>query len=110
MILSRERHPVVVARAKKLCVPCLHGVESKWPLLKKKLTKLRISPKEVCFVGNDLNDMECLQNVGLAIAVADADDRICKKVDYVTKACGGMGAVREICEIFLYAKNAHPYF
>ena len=53
---------------------------------------------EVCFVGNDLPDIECIKKVGFSVAVAYAENEVKKAADYVTKKNGGYGAVREICE------------
>jgi 3-deoxy-D-manno-octulosonate 8-phosphate phosphatase (KDO 8-P phosphatase) len=61
--------------------------------------------EDVCYVGDDVVDIAVLNRVGLAVVVADgtADTRKC--ADYVTKAPGGNGAIREIVEMILKAQN-----
>lgn len=54
---------------------------------------------EVVYVGNDLNDLECMAAVGIPIAVADAHPDIKRTAKYVTSERGGSGAVREVCEL-----------
>ena len=110
-ILSSETNPVVSARAVKLKIPCIHGVgfEGKFEVLKKELKRRKVSPEHVCFVGNDLNDLPCIKHVGLGVAVADSHPKVLENADYVTNATGGHGAVREICELILFAKNSHPH-
>jgi YrbI family 3-deoxy-D-manno-octulosonate 8-phosphate phosphatase len=57
------------------------------------------------FVGNDINDIPALQSVGLPVAVADAYPEIYPYVLYRTQKPGGMGAVREICDLVYNARN-----
>ena len=61
--------------------------------------KLKVSVEECLFLGNDVNDIAALKLVGLPIAVADAYPEISDYVIHKTKAKGGKGAVREICDI-----------
>jgi len=69
--------------------------------LKKLLEKESVKPKETVFVGDDINDLECLKFVGLSITVADGHPA-CKKVAaYVTKRKGGDHAMREIFDLIL---------
>jgi 3-deoxy-D-manno-octulosonate 8-phosphate phosphatase (KDO 8-P phosphatase) len=56
---------------------------------------------EVCFMGDDVNDLPALAIAGLAAAPADAQPEIRAKCRVVTKACGGNGAVRELIEMIL---------
>ena len=64
-----------------------------------------LADDEFCSVGDDLLDIPIAIRVGFPVAVADADDELKKRVKYVTKANGGFGAVREICEIILKSKG-----
>ena len=50
-------------------------------------------------MGNDINDIQCLINCGLPIAVSDCHPEVIKYVDYITDTNGGHGAVREVCDI-----------
>jgi YrbI family 3-deoxy-D-manno-octulosonate 8-phosphate phosphatase len=103
LILSKEKNEAVQARATKLQVSIIQGAEDKFAILKNLLDQRNIEPDRVCYVGNDINDLECLQYVGLPIIVADAHPEIKKNIDfYITTQNGGNGAVREICDLFLH--------
>ena len=56
---------------------------------------------ELSVAGDDLTDMPMMRRCGLAFAVADSVEEVKCEADYITKRPGGMGAVREICEIIL---------
>jgi 3-deoxy-D-manno-octulosonate 8-phosphate phosphatase (KDO 8-P phosphatase) len=60
-----------------------------------------LSPEEIAYVGNDVNDLECMKWVGWPIAVNDAVPEVIAVAKYITKARGGYGAVREICDLLL---------
>lgn len=109
-ILTQEPADIglVPKRAKKLNIDCYCGLgpRKKLPALIELIRKLNIPGLEnVCYVGNDLNDLECLQNVGLAIAVADAHPDILGSVNWIASRPGGHGAVREICDLMVTAKK-----
>lgn len=104
LILSKERDSVVRARAKKLKINVLYGIDDKLAILKKEVRARGLSLKQICFMGNDENDLECIQAAGLAIAVSDAYPKILAIADYITDHKGGDGAVREICDLLI--KNA----
>ena len=73
-----------------------NGVGKKINCLKQILKQKKISPLNVIYVGNDLNDLECMNYVGFSIAVNDADERIIKASDLKLKKRGGEGVVKEI--------------
>jgi len=60
---------------------------------------------DVCYVGDDVVDIGVLDRVGLAVAVGDGVAEAKAAADYVTKASGGNGAIREIVEMILKAQN-----
>lgn len=65
LVLSKERNPVVAARCRKLKVECRHGIEKKLPELRAWLTDQKIEASNTIYVGNDVNDLECLAAAGL---------------------------------------------
>ena len=105
LILSTEINGVVQKRAQKLKLECINGVDDKLSRLKKELKKRGYELSETAFVGNDINDAECLKAVGLPIVVADAHPDVAGLGKYKTKALGGRGAVREICDMIYAAKK-----
>jgi YrbI family 3-deoxy-D-manno-octulosonate 8-phosphate phosphatase len=100
VIISTESNPVVSARAQKLQIRCFQNCEDKRKTLESVARELGISLDEVAFVGNDINDRACLTGVGLPIVVHDAHPDVRPLAAYRTRANGGHGAVREICDLF----------
>lgn len=104
-ILTRESTKVAQVRAEKMSIDHIRiGVLDKRTELLRILESEGISPDEVCYIGDDLNDVEVLELVGLAVVVRDATRRPRAVAHYVTEARGGEGAVREICELILDAQ------
>ncbi|MFJ9466803.1 cytidylyltransferase domain-containing protein [Streptomyces caniferus] len=96
LILSSETNPVVAARARKLRVPVLHGIDRKDLALKQWCEEAGIAPERVLYVGNDVNDLPCFDLVGWPVAVANAHDVVRGAARAVTATPGGSGAIREI--------------
>jgi YrbI family 3-deoxy-D-manno-octulosonate 8-phosphate phosphatase len=96
LILSTETNPVVAARARKLHVPVLHGIDRKDLALKQWCEENGIAPERVLYAGNDANDLGCFALVGWPVAVAGAHDVVRAAARAVTTAHGGRGAIREI--------------
>jgi N-acylneuraminate cytidylyltransferase len=101
LVLSKEQNPVVAARCRKLQVRCEQGIEAKWPALLAYCAELRIAPEQVVYVGNDINDLECMRAVGCGVAVADSHPEALRAAKLVLSANGGAGAVRELCDLIL---------
>lgn len=109
LILSTEQNPVVAARARKLRVPVLHGVDRKDLALKEWCEEQGIAPERVLYVGNDVNDLPCLGLVGWPVAVASAHDAVRGAARAVTTLPGGDGAIREIAGWILGPSlDSHP--
>ncbi len=68
---------------------------------KKILEKYNLTDDEVCYMGDELLDLPLLERVGFSVAVSNAISDVKKNVDYVTKAPGGQGAVREVIDLIL---------
>lgn len=96
LILSTETNPVVAARARKLDVPVLHGIDRKDLALKQWCEENGIAPERVLYAGNDVNDLPCFGLVGWPVAVAGAHDVVRAAARAITTADGGHGAIREI--------------
>jgi YrbI family 3-deoxy-D-manno-octulosonate 8-phosphate phosphatase len=105
LVLSLETNPVVARRCEKLGLPFVQGCADKWGALKAILDERKMDPSRVAYVGNDVNDLLCLENVGLAICVADAYPEVKAVARYVTKKRGGEGAVREVCDLVITARR-----
>lgn len=105
LVISKEENKVVTARCKKLRVSSVQGIDNKLRTLKQVLKKLNIPPSQVCYLGNDINDVECVKLAGFGCAVRDAHPTLLKVVDYTTKNKGGNGAIREICDLIMKSSS-----
>lgn len=101
IILSTERNPVVAARARKLAIPALSGIEDKGAALAQWCADNGHALQRTAYVGNDVNDLPCFELVGWPIAVADAHHSVRARARIVTAARGGHGAVREVASRLL---------
>jgi YrbI family 3-deoxy-D-manno-octulosonate 8-phosphate phosphatase len=101
MILSTEKNPVVAARAAKLKVPVLHGVEEKGQALETYCSAAGIPLARVLFVGNDINDLPAIRRAGYSLCPFDAHPAVVAACDRRLKTRGGAGVVREVVEKIL---------
>lgn len=101
LILSKERNPVVEARARKVQVPCAQAVDGKAAYLRDYCVGQGIDLAEVVYLGNDVNDLECFGIVGCAVAVADAVPEVRAAARLVLSKSGGRGAIRDLVESLL---------
>jgi len=107
LVLSTETNPVVQARCQKLQLECYQGLEDKKTFLLDVLRERRIDPAQVVFVGNDLNDLDCMRMVGCAVAPADAHPSVLAAADVVLQSQGGYGAVRELCDMLIEHQQSY---
>jgi 3-deoxy-D-manno-octulosonate 8-phosphate phosphatase (KDO 8-P phosphatase) len=104
--LSGRSAPAVAIRAEDLGITLLfQGIENKMEVFEKVLQKTNLLPDQVSFVGDDFIDLPLLKKVGLSISVINGHPLVQKEVDYVTKAPGGYGAVREVSELIIRAQD-----
>jgi YrbI family 3-deoxy-D-manno-octulosonate 8-phosphate phosphatase len=106
LILSTEVNPVVTARANKLKIPAVQGQSDKGQALKQWIAEHGLDPDRVAYLGNDVNDLGCLAQVGWPIAVANAHPEVKAAARYELSRSGGSGAVRELCELVVAAVSA----
>ncbi|MCG5217427.1 N-acetylneuraminate synthase family protein [Streptosporangium soli] len=106
LIMSTEHNPVVATRARKLGVPVLQGLTDKRTVLHDWLTIEGLDPARVAYVGNDVNDLGPMSEVGWPITVPDAHPRVRTAARVVLTRPGGAGAVRELCDRVLAARPA----
>lgn len=105
VVISKETNVVVAARCRKLDLQCHHGIDDKLTLLKDLAGRENVAREHIAFVGNDVNDVECIAWSGCGIAVANSRPEALAVADWVTHAPGGHGAVREICEAIIAARS-----
>ncbi len=105
VIMSTESNGVVAKRAGKLKVECIQSISDKAECLKKYCADRKISPQDVAYIGNDLNDLGALKIAGIKIVPGDAYEEVQNIADYVTKAMGGQGVIREVAGILKRLKK-----
>jgi 3-deoxy-D-manno-octulosonate 8-phosphate phosphatase (KDO 8-P phosphatase) len=108
-LISGRSSKAVEHRAQELKLDFVKlGTSDKLSALQQALEQEGLSEEQVAFMGDDLPDLPVLSRVGLSAAVADAHAEVKSRVDYVTRARGGFGAVRELVDEVLAAKGLLP--
>ena len=101
LILSKEKNAVVTSRGKKLNIEVIQGCDDKLPELIKWLQKNNVDAKQAAYIGNDINDLECLSHVEVAVIPADAHPSVIKTATWILQHNGGRGAIREFADVLL---------
>jgi len=105
-IISGRSSPVVERRARELSLDVLRqGVADKGACLEELRAELRLELREIAYMGDDLNDLSLLREVGLSGAPADAPFEVREAALMVTEARGGEGCLREFLEAILRARG-----
>lgn len=105
-IITSENVDLNKRRAAKLKLDILEsGCTNKLNTIVKICEKYKIELQEVCYVGDDLNDIESIRSVGYGCCPADAITEVKAVADYVAKAKGGEGVIREIINQILKSKK-----
>lgn len=99
MILSTEKNPVVSARALKLEVNAIQGVEDKGSELINICEDNKVDIENVMYVGNDINDIPAFKIAGITVGVKNSYSEIYPYIRFLTSKNGGEGAVREVCDV-----------
>ncbi len=105
-LITARSSAALDARVKELGITHFYqGREEKLAAFEELISAINVQPGECCYVGDDLVDLPIMTRCGLAIAVANAN-HVAKRVAlWVTQANGGAGAVREVCELILFAQK-----
>lgn len=99
VIITGRCSEVVQQRANELGIKELHqGVGCKLDILEKLLIKYHLSYENVAYIGDDLNDLECMEKCIVSGCPADAVNEVKTKSQYVCNNNGGNSAVREFIE------------
>ena len=106
-IVTQERTKLVARRAEKLAIPELHqGIFDKLSVIREMARRHGVSLEQVAYIGDDVNDLEALKAVGFSAAPSDALPQVIRSVDYACGKKGGEGAVREVVELILGARQS----
>ena len=105
-VITGRQSPIVERRCEELGIKLLmQGVKDKRMALEQMAKELGLTPNEIAYMGDDLNDIPAFAAAGLNIAPADASIEVLAVADIVTKANGGHGAVREAITMILAAQD-----
>jgi 3-deoxy-D-manno-octulosonate 8-phosphate phosphatase (KDO 8-P phosphatase) len=105
-IITGEKSESVVKRAEKLRIELVHLYsKDKKATLTEILSKHEYEPEEIAYIGDDVNDIEIMNMVGLPACPADAFIETRDAAKYVCRRPGGHGAFRELCELIIEAKK-----
>ena len=105
-IITGRRSMALVHRCNNLGITLIKdGVQDKAAALNAILEETGVSTDQTAFIGDDLPDLPVLRRIGLPIAVGDAHELVKQAAAWTTRARGGRGAVREVCEGILKARG-----
>jgi 3-deoxy-D-manno-octulosonate 8-phosphate phosphatase (KDO 8-P phosphatase) len=106
-LISGENSPLVDRLAEKLGITDVHkACQDKASALRSFSERHALRLEEICFVGDDVNDLAALAIVGLSACPADARPSIKANCQVVAKLGGGNGAVREVIDMLLEARDS----
>lgn len=105
VVLSMEPNPIVAKRCEKLKIEMLYSPDDKLSLFKDLIKREKVKIEEVAYMGDDLNDLDCLKYAGTAFTVKDGALECLKAADYVTERQSGDHALREICDLILSVRR-----
>jgi len=101
-VISGRKSNTVAIRMQGLGVSHVYqGHEDKRAAFVEILRNLDLSPKQVAYVGDDVLDLPIMIQVGFSVAVADANFAVKQRADWFTQTPGGLGAVREVCDLIM---------
>ncbi len=108
-IITSRSSRAVEARARNLGIDLLfQGVADKLAAFEELLGRCGVGAEACAYAGDDVVDLPVLRRCGLAVVVPDAPALVRSHAHYVTRARGGRGAAREICELILHAQGTLP--
>ncbi len=100
IVLTTEQNPVVLARGKKLNLQVIQSPGEKLNILKEVAREKNIGLENICYIGNEMNDFECMKSVGLTMAPADSNPKIYQLAKIKLNVNGGAGIARKVYEYF----------
>ena len=106
IIITKEKSKIVISRAKKIKVFKVYsGVKQKDKILNQICTKFKVTPNEIVFIGDDINDEKIMKLIGLSFAPSDATQTTKNIADIITNARGGQGVLREVTDEILLSQS-----
>ena len=105
-ILTARQSPIVQRRADELGIECvMQGFEQKWSAAEGAMADWKVTPDQVCYIGDDLPDLAVMRRIGLSVAPADAAADVREVADWTLDTRGGQGVIRELIERMMREKG-----
>jgi 3-deoxy-D-manno-octulosonate 8-phosphate phosphatase (KDO 8-P phosphatase) len=105
-IITGRSSEAVTRRAEELHFDVLYqNARDKMDAYEEILTRYDLPDRQVCFIGDDIQDIAVMEKAGVSVAVANARQEVRDIADYTTNYSGGKGAVREVVEELLIAQG-----
>ena len=105
-VITKRISETVATRARDLKLEFVYqGCAFKMQAIREIVEKEDVTLEEICYVGDDVIDLPAMREVGFAVAVANARERVKAEAHYVTPNGGGYGAARDAVEFILEAKG-----
>lgn len=105
LILTREDNPVVRKRAAKLDVEVIYGQRDKLSALKEWAASNALESKNIAYVGNDVNDLDCLKWAEFSFVPSDAHPELLMAAKVILAARGGDGVIRELADVIIFPRK-----
>lgn len=108
-VITGRDNPAVAARVARLGIAELRmGSFDKGERAEEIVRARGLMHEEIAAIGDDLPDLQMFAQAGLCFAPPEAVPAVRAAADHVTRACAGRGALREVCDLLLLARGAHP--
>ncbi|EPF75614.1 KdsC family phosphatase [Acinetobacter rudis] len=108
IIITGRKSQIVDKRMGDLGVDLVfQGREDKGTALKEACAQLNLRPEDCLYMGDDWPDLSAFAIAGMKVTVPNGHVEVRKRADLVTQAMGGRGAVREVCDMLLTAKDVY---
>ena len=105
VLITKEINSINKKWAKNMNIKKMYeGIQEKEKLVKTLCNQFKIKSEEICYIGDDVNDIELMKNIGLSACPADANYIVKKESDVILKTQGGKGALREVVDLIMSVK------
>lgn len=101
-VITGRNCKIIKKRAKELSIDNIYvNIEQKMNYIYKLKKIYKLEWKEIAYIGDDINDLECIKLVGFGCCVSGAVEEVKENSLYITKAKGGCGAFRELADMIV---------
>lgn len=108
VIITGKKSEILSKRAAELKISeVFQGIDDKLIVLDEVISRYQLTYENVAYIGDDLNDLECMEASYLTACPADAIDEVREMVDFICSVNGGNGAVREFIDLIVKEQSLH---